>query len=102
MKHHFKSFYVAGFSYYSGAELFNQLTIGSKLKIKLDRNNKYDPNAVTIKFKGKKIGYIPKSDNQEIAKLLKAGHKIFDAVIQQVSPEEHPENQVRVGVFTTP
>ena len=94
-----KSFYVAGFSYYQGALVFSDMKIGSRIDLIGDEDNKHDDYAVELQFKGKKIGYIPKSDNQEISKIIKSGYDIFEAVIQQLSPEEHPEHQVRVAVF---
>ena len=30
---------------------------------------------------------------------MKAGHDIFKGVVQQISPDEHPEQQIRIGVF---
>ena len=97
--HFFTSFYVAGFSYYQGAFLFSEMKIGSLIEIVDDTENKFDDYAVELRFKGEKIGYIPKDRNQEISKIIRSGYNIFEAVIQQLSPEEHPEHQVRVAVF---
>ena len=96
---YFNSFYVAGFAYYSGVFIFNQLSIGSPVKVMLDDDNHYDANAVKLLFNGNKIGYIPRDKNPEVAALLKAGHDIFDGAVQQISPDEHPEKQVRVVLF---
>ena len=97
----FKSFHVAGFTYYEGPLVFNKMKIGSKLKIVTDPNNIHDEFAVEVRFKGKKIGYVPRGTNREMSKIIQAGHKIFTAVIQQISPEEHPEAQVRAAVYVT-
>ena len=95
----FKSFHIAGFAYYQGALLFSEMKIGSRIELVDDENNKYDGYAVELRFNGKKIGHIPKNANQEISKIIRSGYDIFEAVIQQLSPEEHPEHQVRVAVF---
>lgn len=97
-----KSFHIAGFSYHQGASVFNELSIGTKLEIASDSKNIHDDSAVELRYKGKKIGYVPAEKNEEISAILKAGYKIFECVIQQLSPEKHPEQQVRVGVFVTP
>jgi len=89
-KLHLKSFYIAGFSYYDGAFAFNQLSIGSKVKIKLDKKNKHDENAVELLYGDYKLGYIPRNENLEIAKMLQMGHNVFEGVVQQLSPEVHP------------
>lgn len=95
----FKSFYIAGFTYYNGPLAFKKLSIGTPLKLKRERGNIHDDHAVEIFFKKDKLGYIPRWDNYEIAKLLDAGYKIFSAVVQQISPHEYPEEQVRVAMY---
>ena len=98
----FASFHIAGFSYYQGAYVFGDLKIGSKLEILLDEENKHDEFAIELRFNGYKIGYIPRDENREIALILRAGYNIFEAVVQQLSPKAHPEQQVRVGLFLVP
>lgn len=95
------SFHVAGFSYYQGSFLFSELKIGSRIELVSDANNIHDEHAVELRFNGNKIGYVPRGDNCEISTILKAGHDIFIGVVQQISPAEHPEQQIRVGVFVT-
>jgi len=96
-----KSFYVAGFQYYQGAFLFNDMSIGSKIELLWDKNNKHDDYAVGLYFEGEKIGYVPRGDNKGIAEFLKLGHDMFEGVIQQISSDEHPSQQIRVGIFIT-
>jgi len=95
----FKSVHVAGFSYYDGSFLLQEMSVGSPIELMLDEDNKFDEYAVEFRFKGRKIGYVPREENQEIAKILRAGYDIFEGVVQQISPDHHPEQQVRVGIF---
>ncbi len=95
----FNSFYIAGFTYYEGAYVFDKLKIGSILEIKPDIKNKHDEFAVEILFEGKKLGYIPREFNREVAIILRAGYDIFEAVVQQLNQEKNPELQVKVGLF---
>ncbi len=94
---HLAQFKIAGFSYYEGAFVFRKLKIGTKLKLQLEEENKYDCRAVAIYYKKHKIGFIPKTDNRIFYKLIKVGlAKHIRVVIQQVSPHEHPENQIQI------
>ena len=61
--------------------------------------NIHDDNAIALYFKKHKIGFVPQSDNLEMAAVLKAGHSIFKAYIQQISSDAKPYEQVRVVVF---
>ena len=92
---------IAGFTYYRGVTMLGDLKPGTTLKLKRDKNNKYDPQAVMIKCNGEKIGYIPKRDNAIIYKLLKVGYKGLTCIMQRVKPDAHTEEMVQVAVFLT-
>ena len=52
---HLAQFKIAGFSYYEGAFVFRKLKIGTKLKLQLEEENKYDYRAVAIYYKNTKL-----------------------------------------------
>ncbi len=99
-KRHFLSFNIAGFSYHDGCEVFDQLKIGSPLRLIREEDNRYDPNAVAVFFGDTWLGYVPRQKNNELALLMDMGYDdIFVARIQQLNPQAHPEQQVSVVVF---
>ncbi len=96
---HLANFAIAGFTYYEGALAFNKLKIGKQVELKLEEDNKFDARAVAIYFNEYKLGFVPKSENRIIYKLLKLRmQNNFRALIQQVDSREHPESQVRIVV----
>lgn len=98
-KMYYKSFHIAGFSYYEGPEMlrfFKQ--IGTELKLKAEPKNRYDENAVAIYYKKDKIGYVPRDKNYSMSKFLRMGHNPFRVTVHQVLPNESLERQVRVAV----
>lgn len=101
IKEHLANFNIAGFTFYEGAMCFEQLRIGKKLTLILDETNGFDPRAVAIYFKTKKLGFVPRSENRIIYKLLKVGLNCIEARIQMVDGTELPEGQVRVIVYLT-
>lgn len=93
-------FYVAGMRHWEGATVLDQLKAGKKLKLKYERNNPYDTNAVAIYYKGTKLGYVPRDHNYLPAKLMRFGHKgILEARIIKVDKKANTWNQVRVGIY---
>ncbi len=96
---HFTNFCIAGFTYYDGVLAFNQLNIGLEVLLVPEPSNQFDKNAVAIFLGNYKLGYIPRSNNREVSKLLNTGYSIFTALIQGVYPQNHPEEQVRVVIF---
>lgn len=99
VREHFANFYIAGFTFYDGAFAFNQLSIGTEVKLVAEPSNKFDKNAVAIYHGNYMLGYIPRSSNREVSKMLNAGYNVFTAVVQGVYPQCNPEEQVRVAVF---
>ncbi|ODS89268.1 MAG: DNA-binding protein [Chryseobacterium sp. SCN 40-13] len=102
MKEHLAHFHVAGFTFYDGVDVFNKLKVGKKVKLTLEEDNKWDPRAVAIYFKGQKIGFVPRSENRIFYKLMKVGITQFEARIQKIDPQEHTERQVEIVVHLLP
>ncbi|PWA06832.1 HIRAN domain-containing protein [Flavobacterium psychrotolerans] len=96
MREHLAHFDIAGFTYYEGVLAFNELKIGEQLQLKLEEDNKYDPRAVAIYYNDFKLGFVPRSENRIIYKLLKVGIDYLEIRVQRISKKEHPENQVGV------
>lgn len=101
-REHIVQFYIAGFTYYNGAFIFNELKIGTILKLVPEFENPFDKHAIALYFGDEKIGFIPRSENYIICKFLKLGYNIFTAVVQQVDPHARPEQQVMVSIFIEP
>ncbi len=99
---HVKSFFVAGFQHYDGALVLDKLKPGKKLKMTHCPDNPHDPNAVELRYKKVKLGYVPRTDNADIALMAFYGHEdVFEARVLQVDPEAEPWRQVRVGIYVT-
>ena len=92
------SFNLAGFMYYDGVEVFNELKIGTELRFVPEPENRHDEYAVAIYLNDTKLGFVPRGENKIISKLLHIGHDVFTVKINRLSPEEHPNNQVGVVV----
>jgi len=96
---HLLSCYIAGFTYYDGLDVINELEIGTHLILKAEPNNPYDPEAIVIYYCYKKIGYIPRTMTSILSELLYFGYEdILTAQISAVDLEAHPERQVRIVV----
>lgn len=86
---------IAGFSYYEGAVVWENLKVGTELDA-VPEDNPHDEYAVALYYKKHKLGYIPMEENEEISKILKAGYDIFEVRVQQRREDVHPEQQIRI------
>ena len=78
----------------------SDLKVGSQLQLVRERENRFDPNAVAIYLDDYKLGFVPRDENELIAKFLDLGYdKIFDLRVQRIALDAHPEKQVGVVLF---
>ena len=96
MREHLAHFNIAGFTYYDGVMAFNDLKIGTELKLVPEPTNQYDPRAIAIYYKEHKLGFIPKSENRIFYKLLKVGLDKIEIRVQKLAPTEDPTDQISV------
>ena len=96
---HYATFYIAGFTYWDGVEVFDELKVGTELKLEVEPTNGHDPNAVKILFNETMLGYIPRGENEEISKFLQLGYSgLFSTKISRINPEAHSEKQICVTI----
>lgn len=96
------SFHIAGFQYWDGALVLEQLKPGQQLDLVPEIENPHDTSAVAIYYQGVKLGFVPAEMNETISLLLHFGHVgVLECRVQQVAPERSPWHQVRVGVYVT-
>ena len=68
---------IAGTTYLEDKSVLGELNVGDYLILKRE-NNPYDKNAVLVLTPHhKKVGYIPKENNQLIARLMDKDEKLF-------------------------
>ena len=106
---------MAGRQYHDVDEVWEELKVGTRLRLVRELDNRYDQNAVAVvydkvieepkaarasKSEEYLLGYIPSCENEEIAQLLEMGwDEIFDCRISKINPEAHYENQIRLTIW---
>lgn len=71
-----------------------------KLNLVREADNQFAPYSVAVYFGEFKLGFVPRNNNREISKYLDMGmDDIYEARIQRISPDEHPENQIEVILY---
>src|ERR1700749_3720422 len=54
---------LAGFRYHAAAEVWDELRVGDPLELAREPGNPHDPNAVSVSWRGRKLGYLPRREN---------------------------------------
>lgn len=80
---------LSGFQYHSGEMLWSNFAVGQSLTLVREADKPFDARAVSITWKGHKLGYIPAIDNAAISQLLDRGENL-EALISVVNMSSNP------------
>lgn len=64
---------LAGFQYYEGKDLWRDMKPGDALTLVREADNPHDVNAIRLEWKGRKLGYVPRRDNGDLARQMDRG-----------------------------
>ena len=89
---------VAGFQYHEGEAVWPLLATGASLALVREATNAYDPRAVRVDWRGRKLGYVPRVDNAAVSHLLDTGHAL-DAEIVELCESPDPWDRIAFAIF---
>ncbi|MGH8111617.1 MAG: HIRAN domain-containing protein [Rhodanobacteraceae bacterium] len=92
---------IQGFAHAQEPRLFPQLAPGDALQLVREPDNPHDACAVRIDWRGHTLGYVPRSDNPDIALRLDAGEALV-ATISTVAQEATAWDAVEFEIATAP
>ena len=100
----YKKFYllqcfVAGFWYYKGMKLLQQMKEGDQLELVREPANEYDACAIALHWNNEKIGFIPASDNETLSRLLDADGLELTAEITHLNKQVQPWESLYIAVY---
>lgn len=89
---------LAGFQYYEGRALWAQMKVGDALSLIREPDNPHDPLAVRVEWKGNKLGYVPRRENQAVARQLDHGNPLEARIVRLVKHRD-PWKRIEFEVF---
>jgi len=89
---------LAGFQYYDGKELWEQMKVGDALALIREPDNPHDPQAVRVEWHGRKLGYVPRKENEAVARQLDHGNRL-QARIVRLSKHRDPWKRIEFEVY---
>jgi hypothetical protein len=88
---------LAGFRYHAAAEVWEELRVGDRLELARERDNLHDANAVSVSWRGRKLGYVPRYENAALAWGLDRGAQLT-ARISRLAPGASPSRRLEFEV----
>lgn len=89
---------LAGFQYHAGAALWDRLQVGDRLDLVREPDNPYDARAVRVEWRGIKLGYLPRAENEAVAAAMDRGERV-EGRIGALVTHRNPWRRVRIEVF---
>jgi HIRAN domain len=89
---------LAGYRYHAAAELWEQLKVGDFLELSREPDNPHDPSAVSVSWRGRKLGYVPRRENAAVARALDRGMPLR-ARISKLAEDANPSRRLQFEVF---
>lgn len=89
---------LAGSQYYGADSLWPALQPGDVLTLHREPDNRHDPKAVRVEWRGAKLGYLPRRENAAVAAALDRG-EILEARISRLNRHPDPWRRVEVQVW---
>ena len=89
---------LAGFQYHAGKSLWPQMRVGDALTLTREPDNPHDARAVRVEWRGHTIGYVPRRENADVARLLDRGQRL-DARIVRLFDVRDPWSRVRFEIL---
>lgn len=88
---------LAGFQYHAGKSLWPQLRVGDALDLVREPDNPHDTKAVRVEWRGQKLGYVPRRENADVARLMDGGQALT-ARITRLAEVRDPWSRVRFEI----
>lgn len=88
---------LAGFQYHAGKAVWPELKVGDALALVREPDNPYDARAVRVDWHGLKLGYVPRRENADVARLLDNGQPLV-ARISRLAEGRDPWSRVRFEI----
>ncbi|HTE14169.1 MAG TPA: HIRAN domain-containing protein [Burkholderiales bacterium] len=89
---------LAGFQYYDGKALWDDMKLGDALTLVRERDNPHDANAVRVEWNGSRLGYVPRRENADVARQMDRGAPV-KARIVKLTPARNPWQRVLFEVY---
>ncbi len=89
---------VAGFQFHEGRRLWDQLKVGDALTLVREPDNPHDARAVRVEWNGRMLGYVPRAENDAVARQLDRGNRL-EARIVRLTKHRDPWKRIEFEVF---
>jgi len=89
---------LAGFRYAEASQVWSELRLGDPLDLVREPDNPHDRNAVRVDWRGRKLGYVPRAENEALAWAMDRGERVT-ARISRLQEHRNPRLRIEFEVL---
>ncbi len=90
-------FFIAGVKFHKAHTVINDIKQDDILELAPEPDNKYDPNAIVIKFKGVTLGYVPMKISSEVSAFIEVNE--VKCLVLKINPKAATWEQIEVSII---
>jgi hypothetical protein len=89
---------LAGFNYHQAPAVWRAMRVGDALKLEREPDNVHDAQAISVRWQGHKLGYVPRAQNATLAWAMDRGESL-DARVSRLQPHRDPRKRIEFEVY---
>ena len=89
---------LAGFRYHQAPEVWQEMRVGDALTLEREPDNAHDARAISVQWRGHKLGYVPRAQNAALAWAMDRGENL-DARVSRLQPHRNPRKRIEFEVY---
>ena len=89
---------LAGFNYHEAAVHWDAMKKGDALTLIREPDNAHDAKAIRVEWRGHKLGYVPRSENEAVAWAMDGGQRL-GARISLLKQDPNPRRRIEFEVY---
>ncbi len=89
---------TAGLRYHEAKAVWDEMQVGDSLTLVREPENPYDARAVRVEWHGHKLGYIPRTENEAVARQMDRGNPLQARLTKLVYYRNH-RRKLELEVF---
>ncbi len=89
---------LAGFNYHQAPEVWQGMRVGDALKLEREPDNVHDARAISVQWRGHRLGYVPRAQNAALAWAMDRGESL-DARVSRLQPHRNPRKRIEFEVY---
>lgn len=89
---------AAGLAHHDAKAVWTDLRVGDALDLVRETDNLHDPNAVRVDWQGRVLGYLPRADNADVARLLDRGQAL-KARIRAIAKYRNHRRKLEIDIY---